>query len=116
MRYIRYASIAIFAVALILVAMANRSLVTLKVFPDELAHLAAVTPSFQLPLFLVILGSILVGMIIGFVWEYFIEAKKHREDARQIREVESLRAEVKRLKGAQPENHDEVLAILDKAS
>ncbi|WP_120500598.1 lipopolysaccharide assembly protein LapA domain-containing protein [Roseovarius sp. EL26] len=116
MRYIRYASIAIFAVALILVAMANRSMVTLKIFPDELAHLAALNPSFQLPLFVVILGGILLGLIIGFVWEWIREAKERSEAARQAREMQRLQAEVKRLKGVQSQNKDEVLAILDEAS
>ncbi len=116
MRYIRYASIAIFAVALILVAMANRAMVTLKVIPDELAHLAVDNPSFQLPLFVVILGGILLGLIIGFIWEWIREAKERSEAARQTQEMQRLKAEIKRLKGDKHQNKDEVLAILDEAS
>ena len=102
MRYIRYASIAIFAVALILIALANRTSVMVKVLPDELAGLAALNPSYEVPLFIVIYGGILAGLIVGFIWEWIREAKE--------------RAEVKRLKGEKHEGKDEVLAILEQAS
>ena len=51
MRYIRYVCIAVFAVALIAVALANRGPVTLKLLPDEIAGLFAVAPTVELPLF-----------------------------------------------------------------
>ena len=116
MRYIRYASIAIFAVALILVSLANRQMVSVKVWPDELAGLAASNPSYEMPLFLVIFGGILAGLIIGFVWEWIREASERAEAARQAREMQRLRSEVKRLKGKVNDGKDEVLALLDQAS
>lgn len=116
MRYIRYASIAIFALALVLVALANREMVSLKVWPDQLAGLAATNPSYEVPLFVVIFGGILAGLVIGFIWEWIREAKERTEAARQAREMQRLRAEVKRLKGERHEGKDEVLALLDQAS
>ena len=115
MRYIRYASIAIFAVALILIALANRTSVMVKVLPDELAGLAALNPSYEVPLFIVIYGGILAGLIVGFIWEWIREAKERAAAARQAREMQALRAEVKRLKGEKHEGKDEVLALLDEA-
>ncbi|KRS16671.1 lipopolysaccharide assembly protein LapA domain-containing protein [Roseovarius indicus] len=116
MRYIRYASIAIFAIALILIALANREFVTVQVLPTEIAHLAALNPAYDMPLFLVMFGGVLAGLIIGFIWEWIREAGERAAAARQAREMERLKAEVKRLKGERHQGKDEVLALLDEAS
>lgn len=116
MRYIRYASIATFGLALVLIALANRNMVTLRVLPDELAGFAALNPTYDLPLFVVIFGAIAFGLIVGFIWEWIREAGERVAAARQARELASLRAEVTRLRGAQTEKQDDVLALLDKAS
>lgn len=116
MRYIRYACIAVFAIALIAMALANRGIVTLKVLPDEIAGLFAVTPSVQLPLFLVIFLGIVIGLMVGFVWEWMREHAVRAENARNAREVRRLEREVQRLKAEKHEGKDEVLALLDEAS
>jgi len=116
MRYVRYASIAIFGLALVLIALANRGMVTLRVLPDELAGFAALNPTYDLPLFVVIFGGILAGLVLGFIWEWIREAGERAAAARQARELASLRAEVVRLKKAESRERDEVLALLDEAS
>jgi len=116
MRYVRYLCIAIFAVALISVALANRANVALQVLPTELSGMFAVNPSIELPLFVIILGSILAGLLIGFVWEWFREFGDRAEAAKQAREMRRLQREVEKLKAEKHEGKDEVLAILDKAS
>ncbi|WP_306152254.1 LapA family protein [Roseovarius sp. MMSF_3281] len=116
MRYIRYASIAIFAVALILIALANRGMVSVRVLPDELSGMAALNPTYDVPLFVVIFGGIFAGFIIGLIWEWIREHGERVEAARKARELSALRAEVRRLKGEKHEGKDEVLALLDEAS
>ena len=73
---------ALFAVALVSVALANRNIVTLQVLPTEISGWFAVNPSVQLPLFIVILGGIIVGLLVGFVWEW-IREHKHRSSSRE---------------------------------
>ncbi|UWR23276.1 LapA family protein [Sulfitobacter sp. S190] len=116
MRYIRYACIAIFAVALISVALANREMVPLKVLPDELSGLFAVNPSIQMPLFIIILGSILAGLLVGFIWEWIREHAQRAEAAAQAREMRRLQRENAKLKAEKHEGKDEVIALLDQAS
>lgn len=116
MRYIRYASIAIFGVALILIALANRQMVQVKILPSEMSGMAALNPSYEVPLFIVIFGGILAGLVIGFIWEWIREAKERAAAARQAREMAALKAELKRLKGEKHQGKDEVLALLDEAS
>ena len=116
MKYLRYASIAVFGLALVLIALANRGTVTLRVLPDELAGFAALNPTYQMPLFVVIFGGILAGLILGFIWEWIREAGERAAAARQARELASLRAEVARLKKKESRERDEVLSLLDEAS
>ncbi len=115
MRYIRYALIVLFAVALILIALANRDMVSVRVLPDELARLAAVNPSYEVPLFIVMFGGVLAGLIIGFIWEWIREAGERAAAARQAREMARLRAEIQRLKSERHKGKDEVLALLEEA-
>lgn len=115
MRYVRYLCIAIFAVALIAVALANRSIVSLKLLPTEVSGFFAVNPEMQVPLFIVILGSIIAGLLVGFVWEWIREFNQRAEAARQAREMRRLQREIARLKGEKYEGQDEVLALLDQA-
>ena len=117
MRYIRYASIAIFALALLLVALANREMVEVAILPGELARLAALNPSYSVPLFVIMFGGVLAGLILGFIWEWIREAKERAAAARQAREMERLRAENRRLRAEAAKRggkDDEVLAILDR--
>lgn len=116
MRYIRYACIAVFGLALIAVALANREAVTLKVLPDEVAGMFAVNPTIELPLFAVIFGGILAGILVGFIWEWLREARIRSEAGAKTREVRRLEREVERLKGKQNEGKDEVLALLEEAT
>jgi uncharacterized integral membrane protein len=115
MHYIRYACIAVFGLALIGVALANRSIVTLKVLPDEVAGLFAVNPSIDIPLFVVVFGGIIVGILVGFVWEWFREHAIRSEASKAGRNVRRLEREVARLKESTDDGQDEVLALLDKA-
>lgn len=116
MRYLRYLCIAIFAVALIAVALANRNMVSLQVLPTEVSGLFAMNPSVQLPLFVVILGSILVGLLVGFIWEWIREHRERAEAAKQARKMRRLEREVARLKAEKHKGKDDVLALLDEAS
>ncbi len=116
MRYIRYACIAIFAVALILVALANRQMVSVKLLPAELDGVAAVNPGYQVPLFVVIFGGVLAGLILGFLWEYIREAKERAAAARQAREMARMRAELRRLKGERKQSQDDVLTLFDETA
>jgi uncharacterized integral membrane protein len=116
MRYIRYAFLATLGVVLIAIAFANRGDVTLQLMPDAVADFAGLNYSITLPLFVVIFGGIVAGLLIGFVWEWLREFKHRAEVGRKKREEMGLQREVKKLKGEKHEGKDEGLALLDEAS
>ncbi|WP_420566708.1 lipopolysaccharide assembly protein LapA domain-containing protein [Thalassovita sp.] len=118
MRYFRYAFLAALGVVLITVAVANRGMVTLTVLPEPLAEVLNVNFSIQLPLFAVIFGGIVAGLLIGFVWEWLREHKHRATAVRKEREVHDLQRKLKReqRKAVETGQQDEVLALLDSKS
>ena len=117
MRYIKYLFLATLAVALIVIALANSQIVTLKALPEGLAQATGYSWSIPLPLFVVVFAGILAGLLIGFFWEWLREHKHRSEASKKRSEVKKLEEEVRRLKGVQAKNEgDEVLALLDEAS
>lgn len=116
MRYIRYAFLGTLGVVLIAVALANRDLVTLTLLPGAVSDFAGMNHSIQLPLFVVILGAIVVGLVIGFAWEWLREHRHRADKTKAQKELHQTKREVRRLKGRDAKNKDEVLALLDEAS
>lgn len=114
MRTIRYAFLAALAVVLITVALANRTVVTLALLPAELADVLNIGYSVSLPLFVVIFGAIIAGLLIGFVWEWMREYKHRSAASTHRREKEQLAREVSKLKVDKAKSEgDEVLALLE---
>lgn len=111
MRYFRYSFYAVLMLVLILLALANREMVTLAVLPTQLSGLFPV--SIRLPMFVVIMLSMLAGLLVGYVLEYFREHKLRREAAAKKREAESLAREVEALKKQAGTQEDDVLALLN---
>ena len=113
-RYLRYLFLAVLALGLVTVAMANRALVQVKVLPDDLAAFVGLQWQMDLPLFIVIFGGIGAGLLIGFVWEWVREMKHRSTASRKSREVARLERELAVMKDSTSIPKDDVLAILDK--
>ncbi|MFW2541442.1 LapA family protein [Primorskyibacter sp. 2E107] len=119
MRYIRYALLAALAIVLVTLALANRQAVTLNTLPAGLRAFpgaGAFDYTVELPLFIVIFGGIVAGLLIGFVWEWFREHKHRAEASRKKTEVKKLERELKKTQAERDKDKDEVLALLDQAS
>ncbi len=114
MTYLRYGFAIAVAVVFVIIALANRSMVTVKLLPDTLASLTGVDISVTLPLFVLLGVAIAVGLLLGFVWEWFREYGFRAEAARLRREQDSMRAELKRVAAAAPQTRkDDVLALVE---
>lgn len=114
MRYIRYALISCAGIVIATVALANRAIVELRLLPRSLGELFGMTGAIRMPLFLVILGSVALGVLIGFLWEWIRAHNNRAEAARKAREAARLEKEVTQLRdvaGVAPK--DDVLALLE---
>jgi putative membrane protein len=114
-RAIKYLFLIVVAFGLVILAMANRDPVTLTLLPQELALWSGVDIAIELPLFVVILGGVVTGLLVGFVWEWLRE-HRHRAAARtNQREAKKLEREVQALRGKKNEGRDEILALVEDA-
>jgi len=110
MRFFRYIILAAFMAALVLLALANKGVVTVAALPEGLPY--ADTLRLDLPMFAVIFGSMGAGLLLGYVLEYFREHKYRRQAAVKNREAAALASEVAKLKSANGSDEDDVLALL----
>ncbi len=115
MRYIRYVFLASLAIVLVVVALANRTMTELSVFPTELANFIGLQWSVQLPVFVVFFGGTIFGVLVGFIWEWLREYKHRAEVTRKSRELRRAERELEKLKGEKYAGQDDVLALLDDA-
>ncbi|MBN8630383.1 MAG: LapA family protein [Anaerolineae bacterium] len=115
MRYLRLIFLGLVGLALLTVALANRAPVGVKLLPEDLAALTGMTWAIEVPLFLVIFGGIILGVLIGFVWEWFREHGHRAAASQKSREVTRLERELAVLKDSTTvPPKDEVLALLEK--
>lgn len=113
-RYIRYVFLAVLALAIVIFALANRSLVTFSLLPEDIALLLGWQWRIDLPLFVLVGVGCFVGLALGFVWEWLRE-HKHRKTARvQTRAVSRLERELAAMKDQTSLPDDEVIALLDR--
>lgn len=117
MRFIRYALLALIAILLVTLATANLESVTVKLMPADIALLLGYPEALNqitLPLFVVILGAVGLGIVLGYLTEWLREHKLRSAAKQTRREAEKLSREVKQLKSDKAQG-DEVLALLEEA-
>lgn len=112
-RYLRYLLLAVLALCLLTVAMANRAPVMVSALPSDIAAFVGGVWTLEMPLFLVMFGGIVVGLLIGFVWEWLREHKHRAVASTSTRDVARLERELAMLRDAKGQPQDDVLALLD---
>ncbi|AXC49762.1 LapA family protein [Paracoccus suum] len=111
MRVIRMMFLGLLAIALVVLALANRQMVVLRPFPANLDAYLGGSWQVTMPLFLVIFLALLLGMVLGLIWEWLRETQLRAESTRRARDLAELEAEA----GARRRPRDDVLALLDRA-
>ena len=112
MKYLRYVLLALVAICLVTFALANREMAPVRLLPDDLAALTGLVVFVAVPVWVILFAGLLVGLVLGFVWEWLRE-HSHRAAARTSkREVTRLEREMAVMKDASSTPQDDVLALL----
>lgn len=110
MRTIKLILLGIILIGIVVLSLANRGDVTVRLLPEGLDGLLP-GAAIDLPLFVVSLLSIVTGMVLGYILEWLREHRHRRRAAEKEREAARLRTEVAHLRRSEP--RDDVLALLN---
>ncbi len=110
MRTLKHIILALVLIAIVVLALANREVVTLHLLPGAMARVMPL--SVELPLFVVILLSAVGGIVLGYLFEWLREHKHRRRASEKTHEVRQLNREVDRLRKESGRPEDDVLALL----
>jgi lipopolysaccharide assembly protein A len=112
-RLLRTLFLIVLALGLMTVALANRDAVVVRAVPEGIAAYIGTDFALSLPLFLIIFASIALGLLIGFVWEWFREHKHRVTATKSTRELAKLERELAAMRDAKGAHQDDVLALLE---
>ena len=113
MRLIRTLFLFFLAILLFLLSLANSEKVTLYFLPENLTALFKFEIAVNVPLFLVFFSGIFIGLVIGFVWEWFREYKFRVEANNYQKRLLRAETELSELH-ARENKKDDVLTLLEK--
>jgi len=113
MRLIRLLVLAVIAIALVVIAMANHDPITVRLLPDELAQLLSVNWEITVPVFLLLFVAMFVGVVLGYVLEWVREHKHRATAATEMRERQRLQKQVRDIAPPSADEGDDVLALLE---
>ncbi len=114
-RFFKILFLALVATCLVLLFFANNEPVTLNLLPDGMATAIGLRNEYTTSLFVVVVAALLIGIVVGFFWEWLREHRFRAEAKTQRKEATRLRQEVAAVKGRATDGQDEILALLDEA-
>ena len=112
-RTIKMILFAFIMIVLIVLGVANRGFVGLNLLPEPLKEYSPVPTEVELPVYAVILASVVVGLLLGYIIEYLRESKHRRAATQREQEARRLKSQVAQLKAKTGEDQDDVLALLN---
>ncbi|MCY4258668.1 MAG: LapA family protein [Rhodobacteraceae bacterium] len=116
MRIVKSVFLALVGFAFFILALANRDPVTLRLLPESLGTSISDLPTVSVPLFLPIFGSVIIGLLIGFFWEWLREHHHRARASASQRQVSRMKKEISTLKRntTEPDDvPDDVLALIN---
>jgi len=112
MRFIRFVFLAFVGLAFFILALANREPVTLRLLPEPPGADIAGLPAISLPLFMPIFGGVILGLLIGFFWEWIREHHHRARASAHQRTMTRMQEEIATLRQSTADP-DDVLALIN---
>ena len=113
MRTLRLILLVMLGGGLVLLSVANRDQVTLRLLPEGMAGYFPMPPPVEVPLFVVMFMCMIAGVLIGFVWEWLREHKHRARANRRKSKIRKLESQVTDLRKDKASDRDEILELLE---
>ena len=114
MRYFKLLIWVLVSIILVIFALGNNQAVQVYLLPSTFTHTLVSRSIFSIPLFIVVYLALLIGVVFGFIFEYFREYKYRLDLRKNKKELRSLRIEVQELKLKTVNADLKTLSNLDK--
>ncbi|MEM7270366.1 MAG: hypothetical protein AAF401_14095 [Pseudomonadota bacterium] len=104
MRTLKFVLVAILAIVIIILAVANGDWVAFKFWPDLTMYGVPASPVIELPLLVIGVLCGIVGFVFGALREYLREGRIRSTARKSQREAQALKAKVDELTGDQDDD------------
>lgn len=114
MRYVKYLFLCLVAVAAVVLAIANRGPVSVRLWPEGMIvpePLASWPNEVTLPVYVLVFAATFLGIAVGLVLELLRETEHRRQERRYKAEAARLQAENQRLARKAGEEEDDILSL-----
>jgi uncharacterized integral membrane protein len=113
-RYLKILFLILVAVAAVILAVANRGPVTLRLVPEGVdvpGVTGQISTEATLPVYIAMLAAVFVGLLVGLVLEALRESDHRKAERRYRKEAQRLEAENRRLAAKAGEEDDDILGL-----
>lgn len=119
MRVIKLFLLFVIAIVLAVMSFANNQTITLNLVPpyfDDFMGVNGMVNGIELPLYVVIFGGVMAGLVLGYIFEWLRE-HKHRKEAGMGRQSKAeLEAQLRKMKAEANAGRDELLVLVEETA
>lgn len=114
MKYLKLLILTIVGIILIIFAISNNQIIEVRILPDNFGGFAGLKPIYSLPFFVILYPTLVLGLLLGFFFEYFRE-RKYRVKLKQAnKDIKFLQSEKKKLKSRNSDGDSGILNLIDR--
>ena len=114
MKYIKFLILTIVGIVLIIFAISNNQIIEVRILPDNFGGVFGLKSIYSLPFFVILYPTLVLGLLLGFFFEYFRE-RKYRVKLKQAnKDIKFLQSEKKKLKSRNSDGDSEILNLIDR--
>ncbi|MDC0151473.1 lipopolysaccharide assembly protein LapA domain-containing protein [Paracoccaceae bacterium] len=102
----------IIGIVLIIFAISNNQIIEVRILPDNFVGVLGLKSTYSLPFFVILYPTLVLGLLLGFFFEYFRE-RKYRVKLKQAnKDIKFLQNEKKKFRNS--DGDSEILNLIDR--